>query len=520
MNSQELIRIVDGIARDKNIDREQIYSNIEQAVASGLRKQFNTEDVTEFIVKLDRTNGQISATRLGVEVPLVVMGRIGAQTVKQVMIQLNREDERGSIYEEFKDRVGTIITGSVARFENGTMIVALQRNIEGIMPRSEQIPGEAHQVGERVQCLILEVRDTPAAVKIILSRSHPELIKRLFEREVPEVGERTIEIKALAREPGHRTKIAVSSIDSKVDAVGACVGVRGSRIKNIVDELGGEKIDIVRWNESSQILIANALKPAEVAEVALWFELGRATVVVDDSQLSLAIGKRGQNVRLAARLTGWDIDILTPPEFQAGVQRLHSTLKAIEGITQEMVDKVVALGLIDVRDMEEVGPGPLMEELKLDEATAQRVVDRCSEEAKIVAVEQEAKKSADAKAKAADKAALLALGVAAPAEEPVLEPASASASAEEPAATVEETPASPIDEKVPSGLEATEGQSAELMAHGSPSSADLAELPTEEQAISGFEAASQGSNHAAAEESETAALAEGIARPPGAERGG
>ena len=184
----------------------------------------------------------------------------------------------------------------------------------------------------------------------------------MFEREVPEVGERTIEIKALAREPGHRTKIAVSSIDSKVDAVGACVGVRGSRIKNIVDELGGEKIDIVRWNESSQILISNALKPAEVAEVSLCFELGRATVIVNDDQLSLAIGKRGQNVRLAARLTGWDIDILTPPEFQNGVTRLDQTLKGM-GLIQEQVDKAIALGLIDVRDIEEVGTGPLMEEL-------------------------------------------------------------------------------------------------------------------------------------------------------------
>src|SRR2546421_357382 len=212
-----------------------------------------------------------------------------------------------------------------------------------------------------------------SAVKIILSRSHPEMVKRLFEREVPEVGDRTIELKALAREPGHRTKIAVSSIDSKVDAVGACVGVRGSRIKNIVDELGGEKIDIVRWNESSQILISNALKPAEVAEVSLCFELGRATVVVNDDQLSLAIGKRGQNVRLAARLTGWDIDILTPPEFQAGTARLDQTLKSIEGVTQEMVDKVIALGLIDVRDIEEVGTGPLMEELGLDEAMAPEI---------------------------------------------------------------------------------------------------------------------------------------------------
>src|SRR2546421_8141926 len=405
MANQELMRIVDGIARDKNIEREQVYVDIEQAVASGLRKQFNTEDTSEFTVSVDRTNGDISVNRNGETVPLSVMGRIGAQTVKQVMIQLIRQDERGSIYEEYKDRVGTIATGTIARFEGSTMIVNLGR-VEGIMPRSEQIPGEQHEPGERVQAMILEVRDTPSAVKIILSRSHPEMIKRLFEREVPEGGDRTSEVKALAREPGRRTKVGVSSIDSKVDAVGACVGVRGSRIKNIVDELGGEKIDIVRWNESSQILIQNALKPAEVAEVSLCFELGRATVVVNEDQLSLAIGKRGQNVRLAARLTGWDVDILTPVEFQNGVQRLDATLKGIEGFPHEQVDKVIALGLIDVRDIDEVGTGPLMEELGLDEATAQKVVDRCAEEAKIVAVEQEEKKKRDAAKKAADQAAM------------------------------------------------------------------------------------------------------------------
>src|SRR3954469_12897052 len=399
--NQELVRIVDGIARDKNIERDQIYTDIEQAIASGLRKQFNTEDTSEFQVSLDRTNGEISVSRGGETLPLSVMGRIGAQTVKQVMIQLIRQDERGSIYEEYKDRVGTIATGTIARFEGGSMIVTLGRS-EGIMPRSEQIPGETHDPGERVQALILEVRDTPSAVRIILSRSHPEFIKRLFEREVPEVGERTIELKALAREPGHRTKIAVSSIDSKVDAVGACVGVRGSRIKNIVDELGGEKIDIVRWNESSQILISNALKPAEVTEVALCFELGRATVVVNEDQLSLAIGKRGQNVRLAARLTGWDIDILTPTEFQAGVQRLEETLKGIEGVSGEMVDKCIALGLIDVRDIEEVGMGPLMEEVGMSEELATKVMEVCSQVAKVVAVEQEEKKRAQAAAKAAD----------------------------------------------------------------------------------------------------------------------
>src|SRR6202012_5410464 len=170
MPNPELIRIVDGIARDKNIEREQVYVDIEQAVASGLRKQFNTEDTSEFAVQVDRTNGDITVQRGGETLPLAVMGRIGAQTVKQVMIQLIRQDERGSIYEEYKDRVGTIITGTVARFEKDTMIVSLLRNIEGIMPRSEQIPGEVHQVGERVQALILEVRDTPSSVKIILSR--------------------------------------------------------------------------------------------------------------------------------------------------------------------------------------------------------------------------------------------------------------------------------------------------------------------------------------------------------------
>src|SRR5688572_31606155 len=209
MPNPDLVRIVDGIARDKNIEREQVYVDIEQAVASGLRKQFNTEDTSEFTVTVERGTGDITVSRQGETVPLSVMGRIGAQTVKQVMIQLIRADERGSIYEEYKDRVGTIVTGTIARFEGSTMIVSLGR-VEGIMPRSEQIPGEQHQPGERIQALVMEVRDTPSAVKIILSRSHPEMIKRLFEREVPQVGDRTIEIKALAREPGHRTKIAVS----------------------------------------------------------------------------------------------------------------------------------------------------------------------------------------------------------------------------------------------------------------------------------------------------------------------
>jgi len=507
--NQELIRIVDGIARDKNIEREQIYTDIEQAIASALRKQFNSEDVEEFKVQVDRVVGDIKAWRRDQELPLSILGRIAAQTAKQVLIQGIRQDERGSIYEEFKDRVGTIVTGTIARFEGGSMIVSLGRS-EAIMPRSEQIPGENHEPGERVQALILEVRDTPSAVKIILSRSHPEFIKRLFEREVPEVGDKTIELKALAREPGHRTKIAVSSIDSKVDAVGACVGVRGSRIKNIVEELGGEKIDIVRWNESSQILIGNALKPAEVAEVALCFELGRATVVVNDDQLSLAIGKRGQNVRLAARLTGWDIDILTPPEFQAGVQRLDQTLKSIEGFPPELVDKVIALGLIDVRDIEEVGTGPLMEELGLPEDVANRVVEKCGEVAKVVAVEQAAKKALDAQAKATEKGeaekflAALRGGEAAPVGESA-EAAPAEGSTE-------------TGERMPGALEASEGAAPEVTVHAEQPRDTGEELSPEEQAISGVGTPDENVDEArkeyADEDTDTAALAEGRTSPP------
>ena len=226
----------------------------------------------------------------------------------------------------------------------------------------------------------------------MLSRAHPDFIRRLFEAEVPEVAERVIEVKAMAREAGFRTKIAVSSIDSKVDAVGACVGVRGSRIRNIVDELGGEKIDIVRWNESSQVLIANALKPAEVEEVSLCFELGRATIIVREDQLSLAIGRRGQNVRLAARLTGWDVDILTPAEFAKSLETLEQTVKPIDGVTETMLDRMGALGMISVFDIEEVGTGVLQSELEMSEELADVVVEICSSQAKIVAEQQQLEK--------------------------------------------------------------------------------------------------------------------------------
>ena len=391
--NQELLRIVDSMARDKNIERESIILDLEAAMASAARKYFGTSEGIE--VRIDRESGDILAFMDGEQIDIKKLGRIPAQTAKQVMIQKLREDERDSIFTEYQDRVGEVVTGIVGRFEGGTTIVNLGRT-EAILPRSEQIPGETHHPGERVRAMIMEVKEAPGQVKIILTRTHPDFILRLFEQEVPEVTEKVIEIRALAREAGYRSKVAVTSIDTKVDAVGACVGVRGSRIKNIVEELGGEKIDIVRWNESSQVLIGNSLRPAEVREIALCFELNRATVVVTEDQLSLAIGKRGQNVRLAARLTNWDIDILTPKEYSEAMEILMHTLRQVEGVDDTTIEKVLALGIVSVLDMEEVGPEPLVTSLELETALAQAMVATATEEARQQTVTKERASAAQA----------------------------------------------------------------------------------------------------------------------------
>jgi N utilization substance protein A len=383
--SQEITRIVDNIAHDKNINRESIFVDLEEAMVSAVRKHFGEPD-SEITVHIDRSSGEITAFKDKVQIDMKQLGRIPAQIAKQVMIQKIKANERDSIYAEFSRRKGTIVSGSVVRYESGTLIVNLDHRAEGFMPKSEQIMGQSHRPGERIRCLILDVKETAGQVKIVLSRTHPDFIRRLFELEVPEISENIIEIRALVREAGYRSKVAVASLDEKVDAIGACVGVRGSRIKNIVDELGGEKIDIVRWNESSQVLIANGLAPAKVSEIALCFELGRATVVVDEEQLSLAIGKHGQNVRLAARLTGWDIDILTPDEYNQSIERLTSCVKSAEG-DDTLVDKLIALGIISVLDLEDVGAEPLISELGIDAALAGKLIATASEQAKLLAAE-------------------------------------------------------------------------------------------------------------------------------------
>lgn len=384
--NQELVRIVENIARDRNIDKESIFLDLEEAMVSAARKHFGQPEC-DVVVNIDRATGEVTAFKEGEQIDIQQLGRIPAQTAKQVMIQKIRADERESIYAEFSQRKGTITSGSVIRYERGSVVVSLNQRVEAVLPRSEQIMGQTHRPGERIRAMILDVREISSQVKIILSRTHPDFIRRLFELEVPEIAENVIEIRTLAREAGYRTKVAVASLDDKVDPVGACVGVRGSRIKNIVDELGGEKIDIVRWNESSQVLITNALMPARVSEIALCFELGRATVVADEDQLSLAIGKHGQNVRLAARLTGWDIDILTPNEYNDGIERLTSCVKSVTGADDTLVDKLIALGIISVLDMDDVGSEPLVAELQLDVDLAKKLVAAAAEGAKQLAAE-------------------------------------------------------------------------------------------------------------------------------------
>jgi N utilization substance protein A len=258
-------------------------------------------------------------------------------------------------------------------------------NVEAILPRSEQIPGETHHVNERVRATVFEVRKSGSRVKVILSRTRPQLVQRLFEQEIPEIIDGVIEVRAMAREPGYRSKVAVSSSDARVDCVGACVGVRGNRIKNIVDELGGERIDIVRWDDNLEVLIPNALQPAEVEQVILCKMLGRAIVLVREDQLSLAIGRRGQNVRLASKLCGWDSEIMTADELNEQIERAVGGFSALEGVTDELAQRRGEQGYLSYDDLSVIEPDALME---MGGLTAEQV-DHIVEQSELKATEAE-----------------------------------------------------------------------------------------------------------------------------------
>jgi N utilization substance protein A len=359
MKPEEILRIVDAIHRDKNIDKEIVFQAIEAALATALVRQYG--ETAQITISIDRADGHVTGTHDGQPLDTAELsGRIGAQTAKQVIIQKIREAERDAIHDEFEEQIGQMLSGVVTRFEGATATVALGAT-EAILPRSEQIPGESYHPNERIRATIFEVRKVGSRVKIILSRIRPQLVQRLFEQEIPEIADGVIEIRAIAREPGYRSKVAVISSDNRIDCVGACVGVRGNRIKNIVEELGGERIDIVRWSDDLQVLVPNALQPAEVDEVILCQMLGRGIVLVREDQLSLAIGRRGQNVRLASKLCGWDIEIMTREELDQQIERAIAGFSSIEGLDDSVAERLVGEGFLSYDDLSVIEPEDLME---------------------------------------------------------------------------------------------------------------------------------------------------------------
>ncbi|MEA1649684.1 transcription termination factor NusA [Nitrospirillum sp. BR 11164] len=339
----ELLQVADAVAREKNIEKEHVLEAMEEAIKKAGRSKYGHEH--DIRARIDRKTGDIhlmrylevvetvedEATQVSVAqakrkrpdakvgdflidpLPPIDFGRIAAQTAKQVIVQKVREAERDRQYDEYKDRMGDIVNGLVKRVEYGNVTVDLGR-AEAVLRRDECLPREHFKNGDRVRAYIYDVRREPRGPQIFLSRTHPAFMAGLFKQEVPEIYDGIIEIKAVARDPGSRAKIAVISNDSAIDPVGACVGMRGSRVQAVVGELQGEKIDIIPWNRDAATFVVNALAPAEVAKVVLDEETKRIEVVVPDDQLSLAIGRRGQNVRLASMLTGWDIDIMTEQE--------------------------------------------------------------------------------------------------------------------------------------------------------------------------------------------------------------
>ena len=402
MNASEVLRIVDAIHRDKNIDKEVVFEGIEAALVSAAKKHYGEE--ADIVVQIDRESGEISGICDGEPLDSEeTVGRIGAQTAKQVMIQKIREAERDALHDEYTDLVGEMVSGIVQRYEGGAATVTLT-NVEAILPRSEQIPGETHHVNERVRATVFEVRKSGSRVKVILSRARPQLVQRLFEQEIPEIIDGVIEVRAMSREPGYRSKVAVSSSDQRVDCVGACVGVRGNRIKNIVDELGGERIDIVRWDENLEVLIPNALQPAEVEQVILCKMLGRAIVLVREDQLSLAIGRRGQNVRLASKLSGWDIEIMTQEELAESIDRAVQGYSLLDGVEVELAERLVEEGFLSYDDLSIIEPDALMAMGDLSAEQVEVIVTQAearAEEAEAAAAEaRRAKREADRQAAA------------------------------------------------------------------------------------------------------------------------
>ncbi len=397
MNNVELLRLVDSLHMEKGIDKDLLYDSLEAALFSAARKKFS--NIEELRVKIDRIGGQIrllDGDRPIGEMSPTEFGRIAAQTAKQVMIQRIREAESDVVFGEYNGKTDTLVTGVIQRLERGTVVLNIGK-ADGLLPRQEQIPSESYRPGERLRCYVVQVKRKGNKVIIILSRTHPSLVRELFEQEVPEIFEHIVEIKGLVREPGYRTKLAVTSSDSRVDAVGACVGVRGSRIRNIVEELNGEKIDIVRWNENPDIFIRNALSPAEIESIEFDKHRNRARVIVADDQLSLAIGRKGQNVRLSSKLTSWDLDVMTVDAHRDWRERGRAEIASLPGVGDQTINNMLIAGFESFRDIVEIGVEALTEIKGIADKKAEEIYQFALQGYQ-ARVEEEARSAAEARA--------------------------------------------------------------------------------------------------------------------------
>ncbi len=383
----EILAIVDSIEREKGIPKDVLFEAIESALLSAARKILG-KDREDIAVKIDRETGGIKVTGGGKKVKSGEFGRIAAQTAKQVIIQKIREAEREIIYDDYNQKVGSIVTGSVHRFERGNIIVDLGKT-EGFMPRSQQCPNERYRQGDRIRAYVLEVEKTNRGPQIALSRTSADFVKKLFELEVPEITEGIVEVRSISREAGERTKIAVYSKDDKIDPVGACVGMRGNRVKDIVKELHGEKIDIVHWSDDIAEYLKAALSPAKISRFTIDREKKTIKVTAKADQLSLAIGKYGQNVRLASKLIGWELDI-RPEETEAeGVagkkkvkpaagninQKKALSVKKLEGVGKKAEQTLAEAGFDTVEKIAASNAGDLAKLQGIGKKTAEKIIN-------------------------------------------------------------------------------------------------------------------------------------------------
>ncbi len=382
--SLELLTVLENIEREKGISQRVLIESVEAALVSAAKKVLHDKD-KDVQVKIDLATGKINIYSDGKEIVSNEFGRIAAQTAKQVIFQKIREAERDVVFNEFYGKLDSITSGTVYRFEKGSLLVDLGKT-EGILPKREMSPRDSYRQGDQIHAFILEVNKTAKGPQVILSRSHPGFVRALFELEVPEVAEGTVEIKSVSREAGDRTKIAVWSKNEKVDCVGACVGIRGSRVKGVVKELQGEKIDIVRWSQNVEEFVRAALSPAEISSVKILDEEEKkAEVVVGDDQLSLAIGKNGQNVRLASKLTGWSIDIRSKKDVAK--QILDATLgdqsqetvqspglESVEGIGPKTAQALTAAGYKTVEELKKATQEDLMSIPGIGQKTIQKIM--------------------------------------------------------------------------------------------------------------------------------------------------